>query len=269
MATITHSENSMGFLGPEGSWTHQACLDLRTDGQVLIAFSADELFRAYTQARVTKICIPYHSSLAGLTPYFDQATGLSKWWIEKDYRRSIEHSLVGLEAVPWHSVERVLGHPVALAEVAPWLEEHVAHARLEPVASGGQAISTMRQINQRSCVAVAPAPSCRQSNVTLLVPSIPTNGPNVTSWWVLGNRSADQKAFLWWRVLADKDTFESFAANVLDLGYASLGIFSSKEDKPLSKNTNLLKLSCDLATDIAHILKRHHLDFELVGTTDQ
>jgi len=269
MSTISQSKNVLGFLGPKGSWTHQACLDLRVDGQELAPFSADDLFRAYAQARVAKICIPYYSSLAGLTPYFDQVTGLSRWWIERDYRRSIEHSLVGLQPVQWHAVQRVLGHPVALAEVAPWLEEHLGHARLELVASGGQAISTMRQINQSCCVAVAPAPSSRQSDLTLLVPSIPTIGPNVTSWWVLGNRSADRKALMWLRVLADKGTLESFVANVHGLGHASLEIFARPVNEPLAKNTSLLKLPRELLTDVAHILKRHHLEFALVGTTDQ
>jgi chorismate mutase / prephenate dehydratase len=269
MSTSTQSKNVMGFLGPEGSWTHQACLDLRADGQELSAFSADELFSAYAQARVAKICIPYYSSLAGLTPYFDQVTGLSQCWIQRDYRRSIEHSLIGLEAVPWHSVQRVLGHPVALAEVAPWLEEHLGHARLEPVASGGLAISTLRQINQSCCVAVAPAPSSRQSDLTLLVPSIPTIGPNVTSWWVLGNRSADRKAFMWLRVLANKDSLEVLMTNLLGLASASLEIFARQANKPLAKNISLLKIPRDLESDIAHILKRHHLGFELVGATDQ
>ena len=41
----------IGYLGPAGSWTHQACLDLfgPTD---LVALSRDDLFKGYQSGKI-------------------------------------------------------------------------------------------------------------------------------------------------------------------------------------------------------------------------
>jgi chorismate mutase/prephenate dehydratase len=273
MAIVSKSNASMGFLGPEGSWTHQAALALQGECRALVAFSAEELFSAYAQRHVTKICIPYHSSLAGLTPYFDQTMALAQWWIEFDYRRPIEHSLVALQSVELDRVERVLGHPIALAEVAPWLAQHLGHARLEPVASGGVALESLRRIHQKGCVAVAPAPSSRLSGLALLLPSIPTPGPNVTSWWVLGDLPATNappsNTFMWWRVRLDQHAFVSMEVQLVARGCTLLEVFARFEGKQSANCSGLIKVPSVETGTVANLLKSHRLEFDLVGASPQ
>ena len=271
MSTVSKSSPELGFLGPEGSWTHEAALTLQGVHELLVALPADELFRAYSQGSVTRICIPYHSSLVGLTPYFDQVTALARWWIERDYRRPIEHSLVALEPIDLQRVELVLGHPVALAEVAPWIERHLGHAQLQSVASGGQAIETLRRIGQKSCVAVAPAPASRAADLTLLLPCIPTRGPNVTSWWVLGARSdmdasrSDQS--LWWLVRSDQHVLDSIETQLIALGCTAVEVFSRSVSKMGTKSDVVFKAPGALTDEVSRIFGHHHLDFDLVGAS--
>jgi len=196
---------------------------------------------------------------------------LARWWIERDYRRPIEHSLVALEPIDLQRVEVVLGHPVALAEVAPWLERHLGHAQLQSVASGGQAIETLRQIGQKSCVAVAPAPASRAPDLTLLLPRIPTHGPNVTSWWILGARSdmdasrSDQS--LWWLVRSDQHVLASVEMQLIALGCASVEVFKQSAHGMGAKSDAVFKAPSALTAEVTRIFGRHHLEFGLVGAS--
>ena len=60
------------YLGPAGSWMHQAALDL-FGGAGLVPLSRDELFAAYAAGTVERACVPVTTSIVGMTPYVDGA----------------------------------------------------------------------------------------------------------------------------------------------------------------------------------------------------
>ncbi|GHC86065.1 hypothetical protein GCM10007320_31470 [Pseudorhodoferax aquiterrae] len=63
MATAT----PVGYLGPAGSWTHQACTELYGE-RGLVPCEREELFAAFAQGRLARLCVPVTTSLVGATP---------------------------------------------------------------------------------------------------------------------------------------------------------------------------------------------------------
>lgn len=67
----------VGYLGPAGSWTHQACIDLHGE-QGLVPFSKEQLIAAFTDGKIDRFCLPVTTSVVGVTPYLDDVLALGK-----------------------------------------------------------------------------------------------------------------------------------------------------------------------------------------------
>lgn len=259
----TPLEGPLGFLGPEGSWTHQAARALAADPRELVPLAADRLLEAYATGQLPRICLPYHSSLAGVTPYFEMTLGLSRCWVERDFQRPIEHALVAIAPVDPLSIVEVIGHPVALAEVQPWIDRHLPHARPALVDSGGQALPELIRRNRLDCVAVIPPHACDAGQATVLIEAIPTVGPNVTRWWVLGPQGQPgEMGWVWGRL---KAAHGEPTASVIDLleEQRAQGYFSLPGRPAIGVAKVLVKQAATLQAD----LSQQGWSWELIGAT--
>ncbi|WP_376843957.1 prephenate dehydratase domain-containing protein [Bordetella pertussis] len=81
------------YLGPAGSWTHQACLDLYgADG--LVPLSREALFAAYADGKVERACVPVATSVVGLTPYMEDVLALPRVVVVAEYPKMLGYSLL-------------------------------------------------------------------------------------------------------------------------------------------------------------------------------
>src|SRR5262249_36632787 len=126
------------YLGPAGSWTHQAALDLFGDAG-LVPLARDELFAAYVAGSVEQVSVPVITSIVGLAPYMDAVLDLPAVTVVAEYPRMLGYSLLARPGVRLEDIAEVFGHPVALEETGPWLDRVMPHARRTEAASGGAA----------------------------------------------------------------------------------------------------------------------------------
>jgi prephenate dehydratase len=128
----------VGYLGPAGSWTHQACLDLFGDKD-LVPLARDELFRAYAAGTVERACVPVTTSVVGVTPYMDAVLDLASVTIVADYPKMLGYSLLAKPGTRREDIKEVLAHPVAFEEVKPWVDREMPTVRRTDATSGGAA----------------------------------------------------------------------------------------------------------------------------------
>ncbi|MEJ1938321.1 prephenate dehydratase domain-containing protein [Nostoc sp. NIES-2111] len=57
-----------GYLGPAGSWTHQACLELFAEEE-LVALERETLFEALRAGTIERACVPVTTSVGGAKPF--------------------------------------------------------------------------------------------------------------------------------------------------------------------------------------------------------
>ena len=81
------------YLGPPGSWTHQAALDLFGEAS-LVPLARDELFAAYVAGTVEQVCVPVITSIVGLTPYMDAVLDLPAVTVVAEYPQMLGYSLL-------------------------------------------------------------------------------------------------------------------------------------------------------------------------------
>jgi len=175
----------VGYLGPPGSWTHQACREL-FGGRPLVPLERQALFTAYETGTVDRICVPVSTSLVGATPYLADVLALPACTVVAEYHRMLGYSLLATAGATLAGIRSVIAHPVALEEARPWLDHHLPHALREPAASGGAAAQAVAARASPDCAALGPGIAATLHGLQAIAQHIEEGPHNVTRWWVLG-----------------------------------------------------------------------------------
>lgn len=173
------------YLGPAGSWTHQACLDLYgADG--LVPLSREALFAAYADGKVERACVPVATSVVGLTPYMEDVLALPRVVVVAEYPKMLGYSLLARPGTRREDIKEVHAHPVAFEEVRPWLEREMPGARRVPAASRGAAAQAVAASATQDKASFGPRVGASVYQLVSLADGIEEGPHNVTRWWVLG-----------------------------------------------------------------------------------
>lgn len=175
----------IGYLGPAGSWTHQACLDL-FGADDLVPLTRDELFTGYQSGKVERACVPVTTSVVGVTPYLDAVLDLPDVTIVAEYPKMLGYSLLAKPGTRLADVKEVLAHPVAFEEVKPWVEREMPKVKRTDAASGGAAAKTVADSPGHDKASFGPKVGASVYSLVSLVDGIEQGPHNVTRWWVLG-----------------------------------------------------------------------------------
>ncbi len=232
------------YLGPAGSWTHQAALDL-FGGAGLVPLSRDELFAAYAAGTVERACVPVTTSIVGMTPYVDAVLDLPAVAIVAEYPRMLDYSLLARPGVRLEDIAEVLGHPVALEETRPWLDRVLAHARRTEAASGGAAAQAVAGSATVDKASVGPRIGAAIYGLVSLVDGIEAGPHNVTRWWVLGRAmptptGRDKTSLL--ASVADED-LAALLASFGDAGVQVLTIYERPSRQTLDAHRYLIEIA--------------------------
>ncbi len=174
------------YLGPAGSWTHQACLDLFGDQDKLIPMSREQLFAADEGKKIDRMCIPVTTSAVGVTPYIDEVLAMKDVRVVAEYPKMLGYSLLARPGATRENIRTVLAHPVALEEVKPWLDKEMPTVTRRAAASGGAAAQDVANSNSLEMASMGPKVGTAIYGLVSLADGIEEGPQNVTRWWVLG-----------------------------------------------------------------------------------
>ncbi len=268
MMTMTPSvAGSIGYLGPAGSWTHQACLDLFGPAD-LVALTRDELFSGYASGRLTQACVPVTTSVVGVTPYLDAVLDLPNATIVGEYPKMLGYSLLARPGTTLKDIQEVFAHPVAFEEVKPWLDREMPAVRRTESASGGAAAKTVAESATLDKASFGPKVGAAVYALDALVDGIEEGPHNVTRWWVLGRNipapSGHDKTSL---VLSTADDGLNDALRALvQANVQVLTIYERPSKKTLDTHRYLIEVAGHARQEpLATVLKAHP-EFRLLGS---
>ncbi|RAR57134.1 prephenate dehydratase [Paraburkholderia unamae] len=177
--------NRVGYLGPGGSWTHQACLDL-FGGDELVPLEVSRLFEDYTSGCIDHACVPVTTSVVGVTPYLDFVLNLPDVVVVAEYPKMLGYSLLASPGTKLEDIRRVTAHPVALEEVKPWLDLKMPTVQRIPAVTGGDAARSVAESGDKALASMGPRIGGEIYGLISLADGIEEGPHNVTRWWVLG-----------------------------------------------------------------------------------
>jgi chorismate mutase / prephenate dehydratase len=232
------------YLGPAGSWTHQAALDLFGE-TALVPLARDELFAAYAAGTVEQACVPVITSIVGVTPYMDAVLDLPEVTVIAEYPRMLGYSLLARPRTRQQDIKEVFAHPVALEEAKPWLDQIMPSVRRTEAASGGDAAQRVALSPTLDKASVGPRIGASIYGLVSLVDGIEEGPHNVTRWWVLGHEmpapSGRDKTSLLTSV-ADED-LAGLLASFSDAGVQVLTIYERPSRKSLDTHRYLIEVA--------------------------
>ena len=257
----------IAYLGPAGSWTHQAALDLFGETG-LVPLARDELFAAYAAGTVERACVPVATSIVGVTPYMDAVLDLPQVTVMAEYPRMLGYSLLARPGTRQQAITEVFAHPVALEEARPWIDRVMPDVRRTQAASGGDAAQRVALSPTLDKASLGPAIGASIYGLVSLVDGIEEGPHNVTRWWVLGRAmpapsGADKTSLL--AGVADEDLAGLLAA-IGDAGLQVLTIYERPSRMSLDTHRYLIEVAGHASdAGVMHLLDRRR-DVRVVGS---
>lgn len=145
----------VGYLGPSGSFTHNAALKAFPEAELVSLGTITEVIKSYEEGRVDYAVIPVENSIEGsvhesLDYLFHQADIRAVAEIVQPIKRQ-------LMATKHHEkIEKIFSHPQAIAQGKKYIKQHFPHAKIETTASTAFAARFVADNPDQPYAAIAP-----------------------------------------------------------------------------------------------------------------
>lgn len=175
----------IGFMGPEGSYSHQACIRKFGASLPIVALpTIQDAFKAVEKNECDYSVVPIENSTeGGVTDTLDMFVD-SPVHICSEIAMPIQHCFLTKENDIKH-VKRVYSNPQVLAQCRQWLLTHAPHVELIEMSSSSRAA---QHVNKEPGTAAIGSALCgKLYDLNVLYTSIQDLGSNVTRFAVLSN----------------------------------------------------------------------------------
>lgn len=136
---------TIGYLGPEGSYSHLAAKCLCGGAKLNAYASFPQVFSSLVSGRTDAIVVPIENSLnGGVLQNMDLLQSTSDVYACGQYTLKIDHRLVTLNGADKNKIKRIYSHSQALEQCARYLDENFPSAQLIPAPSTAASLEMIK-----------------------------------------------------------------------------------------------------------------------------
>jgi chorismate mutase/prephenate dehydratase len=177
----------VAYLGPEATFTHLAAIRrFGISAQFHPQDTLRQVFEEVANRRVDYGIVPIENSTEGVVSHTLDLFMEFTLQISGEIQMEISHNLLAKQN-RLEKIKKVYSHPHALAQCRNWLEEHLPHATLKPVASTARAAEMAA--NDKSSAAIANAYAANIYGLMALRKHIEDHPNNFTRFLVIGHHN--------------------------------------------------------------------------------
>lgn len=170
--------------GEPGSFSHEAALKLVPGAEIVPCALSAEVFSSLSDGAVDAAVIPIENSLAGsVLEHFDLLLTHDVKVVEETPLR-IRHNLIGMPGAKTGEIERVLSHPVALAQCRHFLAAHTSMRSFAFYDTAGS-VKHVMELGDRRAAGVASEGAARYYGAQVLEADIEDNPENYTRFFLV------------------------------------------------------------------------------------
>ncbi len=190
----------IAFLGPSGSFSHIAAINLATsefdvvtNTEFVSMPTITSLVEAISNSQVDQAVIPVENSLAGAVgETLDALLKYNGAYINKEYLLSIKHCLLSKSDQDLNKIEKIISHPMSFAQCGDFIRANCPNAVMEPSPSNSKAaIDANNSLEDDYTAAIAPEFCAKLYNLKILRKAINDSQNNITRFWLLSNTPSD------------------------------------------------------------------------------
>lgn len=180
---ITIENATIGFLGPQGTHSHQAAKEIFKNSQAKIKNSITEVFQALINNEIEIGIVPAENSTAGMVTETIYNLVNYPVAISGSYDLLIHHYLLG-RTKDKNDLKVVMSHQQALNQCAGWLEQNLSAAKKETMASTIKGILTTKD---PTIGFIASKTAAETYNLNILAEKIEDDKANTTKFFLITN----------------------------------------------------------------------------------
>jgi len=267
---------TVAFLGPEGTYTDEACFFYAPDEERIPFASLGLVTSALEEGKVDEAVVPIENSLGGtVIEVVDYLIGSKNANIIGEILLPIDHCLITRPGVQLGDIRVVMSKQEALTQCREFLSSELRFAEQIPTTSTAQAVTDLNEGDDRTA-AIGPRRSAELAGLPILAQGIQDRQNNVTRFAVLSSNGS---------AIADSDktsiAFDFDRPDAPGLVYSALRPFADRginllkiESRPTGKGMGnyIFLLDFEGQIDEPHVqeaiaeLNKHTTTFKVFGT---
>lgn len=188
MGLFIEEDLHISYLGPAGSWTHQAALNkFGHSVNYRAAKGFEDVFEDVQRGKAQYGVLPVENSTEGaITTTLDLFLNSPLHVCSQTYLK-IEHCLLSLS--PKDKITTIYSHPQGFLQCRNWLAKHLPNAQLIEASSTSKAVEIAKSSQTEGVAAIAP-PLCSEIyDYPIVEASIQDLASNTTRFFIISNKS--------------------------------------------------------------------------------
>jgi chorismate mutase/prephenate dehydratase len=187
--------SKVGYLGPEGTFTHQAALDYfpKAGSEFIPVSSSLEIFESLEKDLITFGVIPIENSLQGTVRETLDLLIEKNILIYGEIELRIVQNLISVKNSDMSKIQTVISHPQAFAQTRMWIKVNIPNVQLVSVNSTAEAIRRIQELDDDSYAAIGTEFSSRLYHMKILSSNIEDNPMNFTRFLIISKRENEHK----------------------------------------------------------------------------
>lgn len=176
-----------GYLGPMGTFTHQAALELfPKSGSKFIPYNSSlDVFNDIEKDIIEFGVIPIENSLQGTVLETIDILIEKELFIYSEIELRIIQNLIGLKESKVTDIKHIFSHPQAFAQTHLWIKKNLPNVNLINVSSTAEAVRRVRKLNDKSYGAIGTVFASQLYDLEILKSKIEDESINYTRFLVI------------------------------------------------------------------------------------
>ncbi len=185
----------IGYLGPIGTFTHQAALNFfpKSSSEFISLNSIQEIFDSIQKDKISFGLVPIENSLYGTVRETLDLLIERDLVIFGELELRVVQNLITLKNATLDNIINVYSHPQAFAQCKMWLKSNIPNVNLINVNSTAEAIRIIKIQNNPSNAAIGTELACNLFKLHILRSNIEDNTNNYTRFIILTKSSKNDE----------------------------------------------------------------------------
>jgi chorismate mutase/prephenate dehydratase len=187
---IQGTVSKIGYLGPLGTFTHQAALDFFPKaGNQFIAYNDSlEIFNDIDKDILEFGVVPIENSLHGTVRETLDLLIEKDLIVYGEIELRVIQNIISLKDAELSDIKNIYSHPQAFAQTRVWLKSNLPKVNLIDVSSTAEAVRKVKELNDKSYAAIGTEFACRVYDLKILSSKIEDEPSNFTRFLVISNK---------------------------------------------------------------------------------
>lgn len=192
-----HAEPVVSYLGPEGTYSQEACqVFIGKQGTFIPFESVDKAVKALVDRKSEYAVIPQENTIGGaVLDYVDVLIAHKEVYVCGEVELLISQNLLALPGTKPSDIKEVFSHKQGIIQGREWLDKNIPDAKVTEVSSTAEGARLVSEKGDSSYAAISSAACAGVYGLEILAPGIQNNNSNKTRFYVLSLKEpADEPA---------------------------------------------------------------------------